>query len=69
MIRDSTIRSWPLAPHGTRCRDCKHDVPLFMLRNDVWAMTGLEPTGGVLCRECVERRIGRALAPTDFVWS
>lgn len=32
----------------------------------VWAEAGMTPTGGRLCVACIERRLGRRLARSDF---
>jgi len=37
-----------------------------MLTDPVWAQTGLGPHDGLLCLDCIERRIGRLLRYTDF---
>ena len=39
---------------------------MFMLRSDVWAETGVEPDGGMLCVGCVEKRLGATLGTDDF---
>jgi hypothetical protein len=38
----------------------------YMLKDKVWAGTGLAPDAGVLCLPCCERRLGRNLRLTDF---
>ena len=38
----------------------------FMLRPEVWALTGLAPLGGRLCLGCTEVRIGRPLTGDDL---
>jgi len=38
----------------------------FMLRPEVWALTGLAPDGGHLCIGCTEVRIGRPLTGSDL---
>jgi hypothetical protein len=57
----------------TICIECNMDTSTptgpnewFMLVSEVWALTGLSRTGGVLCIGCTERRVGRELAPDDF---
>jgi hypothetical protein len=37
-----------------------------MLKDTVWAETGLGPDGGVLCLDHIEARLGRRLQPDDF---
>lgn len=58
------------------CHDCGVEVSsaldggereFYMVLDDVWALTGLEPEGGCLCVGCIEARIGRALMRVDFV--
>jgi hypothetical protein len=58
----------PRIRHGDpRCVDCGVDTVEaregYMVRDDVWP---LDPRGGMLCVGCLERRIGRRLAPADF---
>jgi hypothetical protein len=52
------------------CLDCQLDTgqanEYFMLRDDVWALTGLSSQDGMLCIGCIERRIGRRLERADF---
>jgi hypothetical protein len=52
------------------CHDCGADTletgEDYILRDPVWAATGLEPDGGMLCVDCVETRLGRRLQPEDF---
>jgi hypothetical protein len=47
------------------CIDSNSEV--FMLREKVWAETGVAGYGGCLCVGCVEKRIGRTLKPKDFL--
>lgn len=53
-----------------RCARCGFDVvrggERFMVHDSVWAATGLAFDAGRLCVCCVERSIGRRLAPDDF---
>jgi hypothetical protein len=41
------------------------DSELYFVRNAVWK-AAMQPDGGWLCVECLERRIGRRLKPKDF---
>jgi hypothetical protein len=51
------------------CKDCGIDAveagEWFMLRDDVWAQAA--ESDAVLCIGCVEVRLGRRLAPGDFL--
>lgn len=51
------------------CLDCKVDTGKagehYMLVDDTWHLTGLQKYG-MLCIECVEKRIDRKLCKTDF---
>jgi len=51
------------------CIDCIKDTgkiaKFYMLRDEVWALTGLGTTG-MLCIGCAEGRIGRKLVKLDF---
>ena len=38
----------------------------YIVRDEIWARTGLKSQGGMLCIGCLEGRIGRKLSPTDF---
>jgi hypothetical protein len=54
-----------------RCVDCGKDTggengEYYMVRDDVWAASGLSPNGGMLCLACLERRIKRPLTDKDF---
>jgi hypothetical protein len=54
-----------------RCVDCGKDTggetgEYYMVRDDIWAASGLAPHGGMLCLACLERRIGRPLTGRDF---
>jgi hypothetical protein len=54
------------------CRDCGTDTTkgrrhqYYSLLNEVWALTGMNCNGGMLCILCVEKRIGRRLQPEGF---
>jgi hypothetical protein len=52
------------------CVDCDADTlaigHYYMVSNDLWASAGIEPDGGMLCLNCLEKRIGRRLTYDDF---
>jgi hypothetical protein len=53
------------------CKDCGRNVIAieeyaYMVTPEVWAQTGLERTGGFLCLEHLEARLGRKTVPQDF---
>ena len=54
------------------CLDCgkntfEHQEDYYVLRNRLWrSLVTREQRHGMLCRACVERRLGRPLAPDDF---
>jgi hypothetical protein len=50
------------APHSIGWND-----EVYTVRHAVWKLTGLEPYGGCLCVDCLEKRIGRKLKPRDFL--
>ena len=63
------MSEWFLAP----CHDCgESTIPLddpsewYMVRDEVWAASGLAPRDGYLCIGCLEKRLGRRLRPYDF---
>jgi hypothetical protein len=45
------------------------DSEVYMVRDVIWKKAGMEPFGGCLCIECLERRLGRKLKPKDFDWN
>jgi hypothetical protein len=45
--------------------DCDSEV--YTVRAAVWKRAGMEPYGGCLCIGCLEKQIGRALKPKDFL--
>lgn len=49
-----------------RCVDCGSLEDYYMVKDEVWAVSGLAQNGGQLCVRDLERRIGRALIPEDF---
>jgi hypothetical protein len=57
------------------CLDCDKDTfkdneDYYFLRNRLWrSLVPREERHGMLCRACVERRLGRPLAPEDFLTS
>lgn len=55
---------------GRRCLGCGLDTvtarEYYMLRDHVWAETGVGPQEGVLCIGCVEGRLGPRLNRWDF---
>ena len=50
------------------CVDCGGDFDEYdySVEDAVWAASGLEPGGGLLCIGCLERRLGRRLTRNDF---
>lgn len=52
------------------CVDCDVDTLLigeyYMVKSEVWALTGLGPHDGMLCITCLENRIDRQLTSKDF---
>lgn len=42
------------------------DAEVYTVRKAVWAKAGMEPYGGCLCIDCLEKRLGRELKPKDF---
>jgi hypothetical protein len=51
----------------TRCRGCgTTDGTSYAVYDNIWAMTGLVPLGGVLCLACLARWLGRPLRLDDF---
>ena len=52
-----------------RCVDCDKDTQggeYYMVRDEVWAASGLGPHDGMLCLRCLEQRIRRPLTNDDF---
>lgn len=60
---------WQLAVSDWRCLDCDIDTDAineyYMLRDEVWQQAHPD-IDGQLCIGCVEQRLGRKLAATDF---
>jgi len=49
------------------CGKCTHcSGEYYMVRDELWAASGVESNGGMLCLLCLERRIGRALTAADW---
>jgi len=40
---------------------------IYTVHNFVWKAAGMAPMGGCLCIGCLEKRLGRALRPKDFL--
>jgi hypothetical protein len=61
---------WHQRPERQNCLDCRFYMrrrPFdYMVRDEIWDLTGLSAIDGVLCLECLEKRIGRPLKRTDF---
>jgi len=41
--------------------NCRSEI--YMVRAAIWQRAGMEPFGGCLCIECLEKRLGRRLKP------
>ena len=41
---------------------------IYTVHNAVWKRARMKPDGGCLCIGCLEKRLGRRLRPTDFVF-
>jgi hypothetical protein len=52
---------------GQRCADCGTEPEVYLVDDDLWASAGLRIDDG-LCLNCLARRIGRPLRPSDFVY-
>jgi hypothetical protein len=39
---------------------------VYMAKDEIWRLAGMQPMGGCLCIACLEKRIGRKLRPKDF---
>jgi hypothetical protein len=67
MAEDATSAMVELNFH---CVDCDKDTDksgeYYMVRDEVWAASKIEPHGGMLCLRCLERRIGREIDGADF---
>jgi hypothetical protein len=52
------------------CIDCGINTldagEYYMVKTNIWKLTGLGISGGMLCINCLEKRIGRKLTPDDF---
>jgi hypothetical protein len=59
-----------LRPVRWYCVDCDLDTleagHYYSVHDALWAAAGMAPNGGMLCLDCLERRLGRALALDDF---
>lgn len=52
-----------------RCVDCDKSVlggEYYMVADELWAASGMEPNGGMLCLVDLERRLGRLITCDDF---
>lgn len=60
----------PVPDHVFCCVDCQVNTSdlgeYYMVSDAIWAATGLDDDGGMLCIGCLESRIGRKLTPADF---
>jgi hypothetical protein len=60
----------PVIDTRFHCIDCgkctSSSGEYYMIYDEIWAASGLEPDGGMLCLHCLERRIGRHLTIDDF---
>jgi hypothetical protein len=53
--------------HCVDCGRCTSSIgEYYMVYDEIWAASGLEPNDGMLCLRCLERRIGRELSLDDF---
>ena len=57
-----------------KCMDCMRDTremhEYYMVTEDLWdkaTRNNLQDFLGMLCVECIEKRIGRELEPNDFI--
>lgn len=57
-------------PTTPDCIDCGCDTAKpwerYMVHDDVWALSGLDPDDGMLCIGCLETRLHRELVGADF---
>ena len=43
------------------------DSEVYTVHDAIWQRAGMQPGGGCLCIDCLEKRIGRRLKPRDFL--
>jgi hypothetical protein len=51
------------------CHDCGTDTlcwEYYMVWDETWDRVGVDARDGILCIECLERRLGRMLCAEDF---
>jgi len=52
------------------CLDCGFDTiaigEYYSVHPEIWAQTGISPSGGMLCISCLENRLGYTLTSNDF---
>jgi hypothetical protein len=59
-------KPWQRTREDYKCCDCREDIPyVFMVHDELWAQVGYEDDG-FACIPCLEKRMGRGLAPEDL---
>jgi hypothetical protein len=57
-------------PWRCRCIDCRRDTVAaghyYMVDDELWARAAGDAQAGMLCLDCLERRIGRRVEDADF---
>jgi len=52
------------------CVDCGRSTlkikEYYMVHDSIWESAGMDKNGGMLCLDCLEKRLGRNLNESDF---
>lgn len=49
------------------CIDCgEKDIEYYMVTDKVWKKAGFETSKGIICIDCIEKRLSRKLTKDDF---
>jgi len=60
------MEAWFNAGHQSIEQTYDNRSEVYFVRAVIWQRAGMEPFGGCLCIECLEKRLGRQLKPKDF---
>jgi hypothetical protein len=63
--REQMEQAFALDPKGVKQAIDQHSE-VYTVKAAIWKAAGMKSHGGCLCVGCLERRIGRILAPNDF---
>jgi len=64
---EQSVEIYPKSKRHTECVDCKGKGEAFFIKNELWyKYIPKSKQKGIICLNCLEKRMGRKLKKSDF---